>query len=260
MSHEKFLSYSFPTNTKEFIELCQKFISKTGLAIVETDPYMSIFSNIDNDTLFENYKNFLLELKDKCPDLLFCTNYHEIIIIDSSITEKELFPLPKHSIVSIYINSYYKNGKKHLIEHETIVDKIKVWQNLGLIVIPIVCTIEDINFLEKIIEDGLISENSFVLFEFSGSGNLQPSPENYKLVKSNIKSPVNIILACEGQNWENLARTAIVNGDHIRIGLKDSLAVQSNELFYDKIISISSAFGRSIAKSNEMKKILKIYP
>ena len=259
MTHDKFLSYSFPNNSLEFIDLCDKFYSNQGLSTIEIHPFMNfLIHEKDVVDIFSNYKQILIKLREKCPDLLFNINYLDVNSLNKDISNKQLFPFPKSSIINVYINSYYRNGKRFNINHTEVIENIKKWQELGIIVIPVLCTYDDVEFLNNLIDKQIISQKSLVLFEFSGSGNLNPTSENYITIKKEISKSFNIIVACEGTYWERLARNAIVNGDHVRIGLKDSLAVKSNEDFYNKIYNIASAFGRTIANKFNIKEIIDL--
>ena len=259
MSHDKFVSYTFPNDVKEFVDLCDKLYKKGGLSMVELGPNISfLHRGGDNEGYIKRYRDMLVELRERCPDLLYMINYFQVKSKSLSISEELLFPFPDRSVVSFYVNSYYKDGKRYNIDHSEILESIEVWKKKGMIVVPIISTPDDINFLNYLIENNLLLHRPLVLFEFSGSGNLEPSPENYTVIKNMVEVQVDIIVACEGQYWDKLARIAIVNGDHVRIGLKDSIAFQSNEYYYDKALGIAGAFGRSVANLYDLKKILNL--
>ncbi|MBD3228896.1 MAG: hypothetical protein GF329_11975 [Candidatus Lokiarchaeota archaeon] len=259
MTQEKYLSYRFPKNVEEFIQLCSKLNSSKGLSMVQIHPFIidSFYQKENYSDYKNNFKDLLQGLKRECPDLFFNINYIEFNSYEYDFRDIDLFPFRENSVVSIYINSYYEGGKRNNINHNEVIEWIDQWKEEELIIVPIICTTDDVEFLNNLVEKGNISNNSLVLFEFSGGGNLNPTTENYNNIRNLLIDTLNVMVSCEGEDWIELARSAIVNGDSVKFGLFDSLSVNSNMAFYSKITSIASAFGRSIANDLEYYKALK---
>jgi len=237
MVPEEYPFYKIPKNIQELVVLIKYFYNLNGLTMVKIDPFAKIITNFsENKDPLINYLELINLFSNEMPDLFININYSEIITLNQQISDEKLFPSNKNFIINLCINTYYKNSKKYEVNIEDVIAKIKYFNKFGFIISPVICNYDDTKILNILIDKQIISEYSLVLFEFSGGGNLEPTVENYLTIKEKIPENVNIIVACEGPHWDKIARSAIANGDHIRIGLNDTLSVQSNEDLYKKIM------------------------
>ncbi len=111
---------------------------------------------------------------------------------------------------------------------------------------------------------GIIKEPLHFSFVLGVNGGMSGEERDFRFMRESIPETATYSVAGIGKYEFTLARLAILDGGHVRVGLEDNLYLEkgvlatSNRELVEKVVRIAKEAGREIATSAEARAILRM--
>ncbi len=116
----------------------------------------------------------------------------------------------------------------------------------------------------RLFQKGIIKDHLHFSFVLGMVGGMSASERDFNFLKESIPKEATYSVAGIGRYEFSLARLAIQDGGHVRVGLEDNLYLEKgvkakgNKELVEKVVKIAKEYNREIATPKETRKILKI--
>ncbi len=116
----------------------------------------------------------------------------------------------------------------------------------------------------RLSQKGIIKDHLHFSFVLGMVGGMSATERDFKFLKESIPKDATYSVAGIGKYEFSLARLAIRDGGHVRVGLEDNLYLEKgvkakgNKELVEKVVKIAKEYHREIATVEETRKILKI--
>lgn len=233
----------------------------------------------------ERFKEVNARVREKCPDLIInntCVGGYRYIEEENAIAPKRLMysidALPEVASVDITCYSMIRNmherpaplrspreafkwNYNYVITQNQALDTVQQLRERGIKPEFEMFSMNDIKYINHMIENDALDEPYWVQMLFGGSG-VMPCAEQMQLAMKLLPPKAMLSVIGVGACQNAMTTLAILLGNHVRVGLEDNFfygpheLATSNAQMVERIVRIAKELGRPIATPEQAREML----
>ena len=246
-----------PANRQELIEEALTLV-RAGASVIHVHPVAEDPEETGSyyEYTLEAFDAVCRALRKVYPNIMFCWDFY------GATDEKALYQAalsdPLFGSRSAFIGEAHGEGWDiPETPIEQVIEQLRVALDHKVRRFPTINSWSNLERLKTVFQKISLPDPKVVWFYFTGGKAIEPTRENYYAAKRNLpRDVVSAVVFCVGDNWKELADSAIENGDHVRVGLHESEAEERNIAFVQYCVKKAATIGRPIATPEEARVIL----